>query len=98
MLVVELLFALLLNQVLVTWVAQNDVSLEEEKVLFEYFGTFPRSMLSMFQVIVQKAAAFDDFLRIARKRSKTASSVPFLTKQIRRKLQGAFPDLLLLFG
>lgn len=50
MLVVELMFALLLNQVLVTMVSQTSYSKQEEKVLFEYFGTFPRSMLTMFQV------------------------------------------------
>lgn len=50
MLVVELLFALLLNQVLVTMVSQTKYSKQEEKVLFEYFGTFPRAMLTMFQV------------------------------------------------
>jgi len=50
MLVVELLFALLLNQVLVTMVGQTEFSQQDEKVLFEYFGTFPRAMLTMFQV------------------------------------------------
>ena len=50
MLVVQLLFALLLNQVLATMVAQRDFALEDEIVLFEHFGTFPRSMLTMFQV------------------------------------------------
>lgn len=50
MLVVELLFALLLNQVLVTMVGQYDFTEREEKLLFEHFGTFPRAMLTMFQV------------------------------------------------
>lgn len=50
MLVVEMMFALLLNQVLMSLVQSGlQLSAEDEKTLFEYFGTFPRSMLTMFQ-------------------------------------------------
>lgn len=52
MLVVEMMFALLLNQVLVSLIfdAGHDYSEAEEKLLFEYFGTFLRAMLTMFQL------------------------------------------------
>ncbi|CAJ1393077.1 unnamed protein product [Effrenium voratum] len=50
MVVVELLFALLLNQILVSLVGQDArFSMEDEMALFQYFGTFPRCMLTMFQ-------------------------------------------------
>ena len=52
MIVVQLLFALLLNQILMTLVAGNlfELSDTEKTQLFEYFGTFPRAMLTMFQM------------------------------------------------
>eukprot|EP00438_Fugacium_kawagutii_P032719 Skav229139 [mRNA] locus=scaffold1875:115393:127050:+ [translate_table: standard] len=50
MFVVQLLFALLLHQVFVSMVGQTPFSREDEQVLFQYFGTFPRAMLTMFQV------------------------------------------------
>ena len=52
MIMVQLLFALLLNQVLMTFVAGSffDFSVQEQTQLFEYFGTFPRAMLTMFQM------------------------------------------------
>ena len=51
MLVVEMMFALLLNQVLMSLVRGAGLGLTaaEERTLFEYFGTFPRAMLTMFQ-------------------------------------------------
>ena len=52
MMMVQLLFALLLNQVLMTFVTSSffNFSAEDQVKLFEYFGTFPRSMLTMFQM------------------------------------------------
>ena len=51
MIVVEMMFALLLNQVLMSLVrgTRLELSDQEERILFEYFGTFPRAMLTMFQ-------------------------------------------------
>lgn len=52
MLVVEMMFALLLNQVLVALVfgAGQEYSTADQTLLFEYFGTFLRAMLTMFQL------------------------------------------------
>lgn len=52
MLVVEMMFALLLNQVLVALVfgAGHEYSDADQTLLFEYFGTFLRAMLTMFQL------------------------------------------------
>ncbi|CAJ1457318.1 unnamed protein product [Effrenium voratum] len=51
MLVVEMMFALLLNQVLMGMVfdSGSHYTPEEQELLFKYFGTFPRAMLTMFQ-------------------------------------------------
>mmetsp|Transcript_57654 Transcript_57654/g.135084 ORF Transcript_57654/g.135084 Transcript_57654/m.135084 type:complete len:551 (+) Transcript_57654:95-1747(+) len=52
MMMVQLLFALLLNQVLMTLVTSAifEFSVDEQTQLLEYFGTFPRAMLTMFQM------------------------------------------------
>ena len=52
MLVVEMMFALLLNQVLVALIFStgHEYTDAEEKQLFQYFGTFLRAMLTMFQL------------------------------------------------
>jgi len=52
MLVVEMMFALLLNQVLVALVfgTGHEYSDDDQTVLFEHFGTFLRAMLTMFQL------------------------------------------------
>ena len=51
MIVVEMMFALLLNQVLLSLVrgASLELTKDDERILFQYFGTFPRAMLTMFQ-------------------------------------------------
>ena len=45
------MFALLLNQVLMGMVfdSGSHYTPEEQELLFKYFGTFPRAMLTMFQ-------------------------------------------------
>jgi len=51
LLVLQILLALLLNQILYTvYFPSEDYPLAERLELFEYFGTFTRSMLSMFEI------------------------------------------------
>ncbi|CAK9073359.1 unnamed protein product [Durusdinium trenchii] len=54
MLVVEVMLALLLGQLAIAFARADDESpsgdTEVELKIFEYFGTFPRSMLTMFQM------------------------------------------------
>ena len=51
LMVMQILLALLLNQVLyAVYFPSNDYPLAEKLELFEYFGTFSRSMLSMFEI------------------------------------------------
>jgi len=51
LLVLQVLIALLLNQVLYdAYLDETSFSIEERLEVFEYFGTFTRSMLSMFEI------------------------------------------------
>lgn len=55
--------ALLLNQVLTTYVmADADVSIEIKRKCFEYFGTFSRSMFSMFELALANWIPVSRFL------------------------------------
>lgn len=51
LMVLQVLIALLLNQVLYdSYLDETSFPIEERREVFEYFGTFTRSMLSMFEI------------------------------------------------
>lgn len=48
---VQMMFALFINQLLVVaYFGENEIPVDERRKVFEYFGTFSRSMLSMFEL------------------------------------------------
>eukprot|EP00930_Biecheleria_cincta_P014877 TRINITY_DN12612_c0_g1_i1.p1 TRINITY_DN12612_c0_g1~~TRINITY_DN12612_c0_g1_i1.p1 ORF type:complete len:600 (-),score=131.73 TRINITY_DN12612_c0_g1_i1:90-1829(-) len=50
LLVVQMMFALFLNQILMNYVEDTSQSLADRQKVFEYFGTFSRAMLTMFEL------------------------------------------------
>jgi hypothetical protein len=50
MLVVQTMFALLMNQILVSYYLNTEDTLENKQEIFKYFGSFSRAMLSMFEI------------------------------------------------
>eukprot|EP00439_Symbiodinium_sp_Y106_P085569 s109_g28.t8 len=50
LILVQMTFSLLLSQVLLFYVEDDAVDLADRQVVFEYFGNFTRSILSMFEI------------------------------------------------
>merc|ERR1719172_428822 len=45
-----MMLALLLTQILFEYLNDESISLDDRRAVFEYFGTFSRAMLSMFEI------------------------------------------------
>lgn len=50
LLVVQMMFALFLNQILISYVEDESLDITARRRIFEYFGTFSRAMLTMFEL------------------------------------------------
>jgi len=50
LLIVQMMFALLLTHVLTGYASDDSRELDDRKRIFKYFGTFARSMLTMFEI------------------------------------------------
>lgn len=50
LLIVQMMFALFLNQILMGYVDDQSIDVSDRRRIFEYFGTFSRAMLTMFEL------------------------------------------------